>query len=129
MVQYCVAVKLSFDFYFNELISSPPVSPVPPVLGDVPAELSVELGSPLSLPCTVLSALPRPSLLWHHDGLPVTDGGGRRLEADGALRLAAARRRDAGLYTCTAGNIAGATSVTTRVNVHCENRGVGTDVD
>ncbi|XP_043238684.1 hemicentin-1-like isoform X2 [Amphibalanus amphitrite] len=91
---------------------------VPPVLSDVPAGLSVELGSPLSLPCAVLSALPPPTLRWHHDGLPVVEGGGRWLRADGTLRITAARRRDAGEYTCTAENAAGTTSVTTRVSVH-----------
>ena len=83
-------------------------------------EVSAVLGSPLSLPCRVLSALPPPSRRWSHEGLPVAEGGGRRLLSDGTLQLLAVRRRDAGLYRCTVENAAGATSITTRVNVHCE---------
>lgn len=75
------------------------------------------MDKPFTLPCEA-DGLPPPDITWHKDGHTVVASVRRRLLSSGALHIAFARPEDAGQYTCTAANAAGASSASTRLTVH-----------
>jgi hypothetical protein len=50
---------------------------------------------------------PAPAYRWHKDGVPLSDGGNVSGAATATLSLASVSLADAGIYTLTAGNVAG----------------------
>ncbi|CAB1319698.1 unnamed protein product, partial [Coregonus sp. 'balchen'] len=82
---------------------------VPPVLSVPRVEYTAVLGQPVSLEC-VADGQPQPEVSWHRERRPVTEGAHIQLFANGTLRIAASQRSDAGLYTCSAKNLAGRAS-------------------
>ncbi|XP_019908484.3 hemicentin-1 isoform X2 [Esox lucius] len=82
---------------------------VPPVLNVPRVEYTAVLGQPVNLAC-VADGQPQPEVSWHRERRPVTEGAHIQLFANGTLRIAATQRSDAGLYTCSAKNLAGRAS-------------------
>uniref|UniRef100_A0A3P8SNR4 Uncharacterized protein n=1 Tax=Amphiprion percula TaxID=161767 RepID=A0A3P8SNR4_AMPPE len=82
---------------------------VPPVLSVPRVEYTAVLGQPVSLEC-VADGQPQPEVTWHKERRPVVDGAHIRIFANGTLAITSTQRSDAGLYTCTAKNLAGRAS-------------------
>ncbi|TKS79048.1 Hemicentin-2 [Collichthys lucidus] len=82
---------------------------VPPVLSVPGVEYTAVLGRPVSLEC-VADGQPQPEVTWHKERRPVVDGAHIRVFANGTLAITSTQRSDAGLYTCTAKNLAGRAS-------------------
>ncbi|XP_072244443.1 hemicentin-1 [Leuresthes tenuis] len=82
---------------------------VPPVLSVPRVEYTAVLGQPVSLEC-VADGQPQPELTWHKDRRLVVDGARIHVFANGTLAITSTQRSDAGLYTCTAKNLAGRAS-------------------
>uniref|UniRef100_A0A3Q3L4X2 Uncharacterized protein n=1 Tax=Mastacembelus armatus TaxID=205130 RepID=A0A3Q3L4X2_9TELE len=82
---------------------------VPPVLSVPRVEYTAVLGQPVSLEC-VADGQPQPEVTWHKERRPVVDGTHVHVFANGTLAIASTQRSDAGLYTCTAKNLAGRAS-------------------
>lgn len=72
-------------------------------------EYTAVLGRPVSLEC-VADGQPQPEVTWHKERRPVVDGTHIRIFANGTLAVTSTQRSDAGLYTCTAKNLAGRAS-------------------
>jgi len=66
-------------------------------------ELSVMHRHPVKMECDV-TGVPPPEVTWTKDGADISEEGGH---GGGVLQLAAALVEDAGLYVCTATNVAG----------------------
>ncbi|XP_076984267.1 hemicentin-2 [Tamandua tetradactyla] len=83
---------------------------VPPTIegaGGGPHVVKAVAGRPLELEC-VARGRPPPTLTWHHEGLPVAESNGTRLEAGGSvLRLQSPAGASGGLYGCVARSPAG----------------------
>lgn len=70
-------------------------------------ELSVVQRRPVSMECNV-SGVPPPAVTWSKDGERIFNGGRSRLLHGGrVLQVPAALLDDAGVYVCTAQNVAG----------------------
>ncbi|XP_055367591.1 hemicentin-1 [Betta splendens] len=82
---------------------------VPPVLSVPRVEETVVLGRPVSLEC-VADGQPQPEVTWHKDRRPVVDSTHMHIFANGTLAIPSTQRSHAGLYTCTAKNVAGRAS-------------------
>ncbi|XP_071783895.2 hemicentin-1 [Centroberyx gerrardi] len=82
---------------------------VPPVLSVPRVEYTAVLGQPVSLECGA-DGQPQPEVSWHKERRPVLEGTHIRVFANGTLTITATQRSDAGLYTCTAKNLAGRAS-------------------
>ncbi|XP_059193550.1 hemicentin-1 [Centropristis striata] len=82
---------------------------VPPVLSVPRVEYTAVLGQPVSLEC-VADGQPQPEVTWHKERRPVVDGTHIHIFANGTLAIMTTQRSDAGLYTCTAKNLAGRAS-------------------
>ncbi|KAM6944598.1 hemicentin-1 [Lycodopsis pacificus] len=82
---------------------------VPPVLSVPRVEYTAVLGQPVSLEC-VADGQPQPEVAWLKERRPVIDGTHIHIFANGTLAITFTQRSDAGLYTCTAKNIAGRAS-------------------
>ncbi|KAM9743449.1 hemicentin-1 [Menidia menidia] len=82
---------------------------VPPVLSVPRVEYTAVLGQPVSLEC-VADGQPQPELTWHKERRPVADSAHARAFANGTLVIFSTQRSDAGVYTCTAKNLAGRAS-------------------
>ncbi|XP_023249744.1 hemicentin-1-like [Seriola lalandi dorsalis] len=82
---------------------------VPPVLSAPRVEYTAVLGQSVSLEC-VADGQPQPEVTWHKERRPVVDSAHIRIFANGTLAITSTQRSDAGLYTCTAKNLAGRAS-------------------
>ncbi|XP_007565210.1 hemicentin-1 [Poecilia formosa] len=82
---------------------------VPPVLSVPRIDYTAVLGKPVSLECAA-DGQPQPEVTWHKERRPVVDGAHMRIFANGTLAIASTQRSDAGIYTCTAKNLAGRAS-------------------
>ncbi|XP_029915084.1 hemicentin-1 [Myripristis murdjan] len=82
---------------------------VPPVLSVPRVEYTTVLGQPVSLECAA-DGQPQPEVTWYKERRPVLDGAHIRIFGNGTLTITATQRSDAGLYTCTAKNLAGRAS-------------------
>ena len=74
------------------------------------------LGQPVSLEC-VADGQPQPEVTWYRDRRPLLDGAHVRVFANGTLSISATQRGDAGVYTCTARNLAGRASHDMRLGI------------
>ncbi|XP_054466068.1 hemicentin-1 [Anoplopoma fimbria] len=90
---------------------------VPPVLSVPRVDYTAVLGQPVSLEC-VADGQPQPEVAWHKERRPVVDGTHIHIFANGTLAITSTQRSDAGLYTCTAKNIAGRASHDMRLVIH-----------
>ncbi|KAK7933456.1 hypothetical protein WMY93_004352 [Mugilogobius chulae] len=82
---------------------------VPPVLSVPRVEYSAVLGQPISLEC-VADGQPQPEVSWQKERRPLVDGAHIRIFSNGTVTIPSTQRSDAGLYTCTAKNVAGRAS-------------------
>ncbi|XP_041856289.1 hemicentin-1 [Melanotaenia boesemani] len=82
---------------------------VPPVLSVPRVDYTAVLGQPVSLEC-VADGQPQPEVTWHKERKPMADGAHIRVFANGSLAITSVQRSDAGVYTCTAKNLAGRAS-------------------
>ncbi|XP_012721740.2 hemicentin-1 [Fundulus heteroclitus] len=89
---------------------------VPPVLSVPRVDYTAVLGQPVSLEC-LADGQPHPEVTWQKDRRPVVDGTHIRIFANGTLAIISTQRSDAGIYTCTAKNLAGRTSLELRLTV------------
>lgn len=85
------------------------ISPVPPVLSVPRMEYTAVLGQPVSLEC-VADGQPQPEVNWQKERRPLADSAHIHVFANGTLAITSTQRSDAGLYTCTAKNLAGRAS-------------------
>ena len=90
---------------------------VPPVISPHPKEYTIAVDKPVTLPCEA-DGLPPPAITWHKDGHAVVESVRQRILSSGALQIAFAQPGDAGQYTCTAANVAGSRSASTKLTVH-----------
>lgn len=85
--------------------------PFPAVLRDnfrlQPGDLVATAGQVLELDCVPPAGHPEPRVSWRKDGVTLRPAGGRHQVTRGKLRVAPARRTDAGVYVCVAANAAG----------------------
>ena len=72
--------------------------------------------TPLTIQCPV-SGVPPPKLTWTKDGKPLTTGEAFTVTKAGTLLVRGSMQGDSGLYTCTATNVAGNASVSSRVTI------------
>ncbi|XP_015739585.1 roundabout homolog 4 isoform X2 [Coturnix japonica] len=72
-----------------------------------PGDLVVVAGQALELDCVPPAGQPEPKVTWRKDGVTLRLAGGRHQLSRGKLRVALARRSDAGVYVCVAANAAG----------------------
>ncbi|KAM4861104.1 hemicentin-1 [Thomomys bottae] len=90
---------------------------VPPVIRTHPKEYVTAVDQPITLPCEA-DGLPPPDIAWHKDGHAITESIRQRILNSGALQIAFAHPEDAGLYTCMATNVAGSSSMRSKLTVH-----------
>ncbi|XP_063101738.1 obscurin-like protein 1 isoform X3 [Cavia porcellus] len=101
---------------FNVSLAEPPVQFLAPEAA--PSPLCVAPGEPVVLSCELSRATAAVS--WSHNGSPVQEGKGLKLQAEGprrALCIQAAEPAHAGLYTCQCGMAPGAPSLSFTVQV------------
>uniref|UniRef100_A0A3Q2GH42 Hemicentin-1 n=1 Tax=Cyprinodon variegatus TaxID=28743 RepID=A0A3Q2GH42_CYPVA len=79
---------------------------VPPVLSVPRNDYIAVLGQPISLECAA-DGQPQPEVIWHKERRRLVDGAHTRIFSNGTLAIASTQRSDAGIYTCTAKNLAG----------------------
>ncbi|XP_035202156.1 roundabout homolog 4 isoform X2 [Oxyura jamaicensis] len=72
-----------------------------------PGDLVATAGQVLELDCVPPAGHPEPRVTWRKDGVTLHPAGGRHQVTRGKLRVAPARRTDAGVYVCVAANAAG----------------------
>ncbi|KAG8436526.1 hypothetical protein GDO86_007581 [Hymenochirus boettgeri] len=87
---------------------------VPPVIITHQEEYVVPVDMSVMLFCEAHGS-PTPEITWHKDGVLLTKSVGPRMLASGGLHMAVVQPDDAGLYTCTAENIAG--SISSKMNL------------
>lgn len=99
----------------------PDVTAVPPVLSVPRVEYTAVIGQPVSLEC-VADGQPQPEVTWLKERRPVIDSAHIHVFANGTLAITSTQRSDAGLYTCTAKNLAGRASHDMRLLILGEKR-------
>lgn len=92
---------------------------VPPVLSVPRMEYTSVLGQPASLEC-VADGQPQPEVTWLKERRPVVEGARIQIFANGTLTITSTQRSDAGLYTCSAKNLAGRASHDMRLAIQGE---------
>ncbi|XP_064450302.1 hemicentin-1 isoform X2 [Mirounga angustirostris] len=100
---------------------------VPPVISPHPEEYITALDKPISLPCEA-GGFPPPDITWHKDGHAIVESIRQRILSSGALQIAFAQPDDAGQYTCMATNVAGSSSMSTKLIVHVPPRIRSTEI-
>ncbi|XP_010851375.1 PREDICTED: hemicentin-1 isoform X2 [Bison bison bison] len=100
---------------------------VPPVISPHPKEYITVVDKPIMLPCKA-DGLPPPDIMWHKDGHVIVESVRQRILSSGALQIAFAQPGDAGQYTCTAANVAGSSSTSTKLTVRVPPRIQSTEV-
>ena len=61
---------------------------------------------------------PPPRVTWYHGDMLLSNSSGMYLGLDGSLSVAAVQPSDAGVYKCTAENVAGSMTAVAKVVVH-----------
>ncbi|TKC39276.1 hypothetical protein EI555_002961, partial [Monodon monoceros] len=87
------------------------------VISPHPKEYIIAVDKPIMLPCEA-DGLPPPDITWHKDGHVIMESIRQHILSSGALQIAFAQPGDAGQYTCTAANVAGSSSTSTKLTVH-----------
>ncbi|KAG2469776.1 HMCN2 protein, partial [Polypterus senegalus] len=90
----------------------------PPVLSEGAPAVSVLIGSPFTLPCMLVDGKPSPIRHWTHNGKPVSFDSRISTHSDGSLHVQRAELEDAGIFVCTAVNLAGSTDLSVIVYIH-----------
>ncbi|XP_056628956.1 hemicentin-1 isoform X2 [Triplophysa dalaica] len=90
----------------------------PPLLAEGAPAVTVLSGQPLNIPCMLLDGIPLPERVWMHNGKQVPLDRRVFLRSDGSLHVDRAVPGDAGIYVCTAINVAGSVNITISVDVH-----------
>ncbi|KAL4660770.1 hemicentin-1-like [Arapaima gigas] len=89
----------------------------PPLLAKGAPLLSTVIGQSLSIPCMLLDGVPLPERQWEHNGKKVHFNTRIFHRSDGSLHIDKAVPEDAGIYICTAVNVAGSVNVSVTVQV------------
>ncbi|KAJ8413768.1 hypothetical protein AAFF_G00063660 [Aldrovandia affinis] len=90
----------------------------PPLLAQGASVLSTVIGQSLTIPCMLLDGIPLPDRHWAHNGKPVHPNSRTFFRSDGSLYIDRAVPEDAGIYVCTAINVAGSMNVSVTLEVH-----------
>ncbi|XP_021098568.1 hemicentin-1 [Heterocephalus glaber] len=90
---------------------------VPPVISTHSKEYVIAVDKPIMLPCET-EGLPPPDITWHKDGHVIMESIRQHILNSGALQIAFAQPDDTGQYTCMATNVAGSSSISTKLIVH-----------
>lgn len=98
--------------------SDPPASWTPPKIDDVMAQMTVNEGDTVELPC-VASSNPLPKYRWSLSGKELVIDSVSRIQRAGNLVIVDAKVTDSGLYMCNASNSHGAATATTLLTVQC----------
>lgn len=110
----CIQIKLNYTIvikytkYIYVLFTFHPA--VPPVIRSETQDYVAPVDSSVTLECHAEGS-PPPSITWHKDAQPLSDSVRQRVLSSGSLQIAFIQRSDAGRYTCTAANAAGAVSL------------------
>uniref|UniRef100_A0A3Q3JFP0 receptor protein-tyrosine kinase n=1 Tax=Monopterus albus TaxID=43700 RepID=A0A3Q3JFP0_MONAL len=88
----------------------------PPWLSQNLTNQDVNSSSTLMLACFALG-VPRPSIIWYKNGIPVEEGPGITLGEDGLLTIDRVKKDDEGLYECIANNVEGSAKTSAVVTV------------
>ncbi|XP_038063967.1 hemicentin-1-like isoform X2 [Patiria miniata] len=89
---------------------------VRPDIADSP-DVSENIGTSVTLPCTAILGNPTPKIYWYRDGSLIRQGTHYRIMEDGGLVIRPLRLDDAGMYRCVASNVAGNDTLWTQVTV------------
>ncbi|XP_035291447.1 hemicentin-1 [Anguilla anguilla] len=90
----------------------------PPLLAQGAPTLFTVIGQSLTIPCMLLDGIPLPDRHWTHNGKPVQLNSRTFLRSDGSLYVDRAVPEDAGIYVCTAVNMAGSMNISMTLEVH-----------
>ncbi|KAJ8379625.1 hypothetical protein SKAU_G00004030 [Synaphobranchus kaupii] len=90
----------------------------PPLLAQGAPTISTVIGQSLTMPCMLLDGIPLPDRHWTHNGKPVQLNSRTFLRSDGSLYVDRAVPEDAGIYVCTAINVAGSMNISVTLEVH-----------
>uniref|UniRef100_A0A674A6B1 Ig-like domain-containing protein n=1 Tax=Salmo trutta TaxID=8032 RepID=A0A674A6B1_SALTR len=88
----------------------------PPLLAHGAPVITTGIGQSLSIPCMLLDGIPLPERHWTHNGNQLS--GRKFLRSDGSLYIERALPEDAGMYVCTAVNVAGSVNTSVSLEVH-----------
>ncbi|XP_019730955.1 hemicentin-1 isoform X2 [Hippocampus comes] len=83
---------------------------VPPVISSETQNYLAPVDSSVTLQCQS-DGIPPPSVTWHKEGQPLGESVRQRVLGSGSLQVAFIQPEDTGIYTCTAANSAGTTSL------------------
>ncbi|KAM4812745.1 hemicentin-1 [Urocitellus parryii] len=100
---------------------------VPPVINTQPKEYVIAVDKPITLLCEA-DGFPPPDITWHKDGHAIVESIRQRMLSFGALQIAFAQPGDTGQYMCMAANVAGSSSMSTKLTVHVPPRIRSTEV-
>ncbi|XP_014015728.2 hemicentin-1 [Salmo salar] len=90
----------------------------PPLLAHGAPVITTGIGQSLSIPCMLLDGIPLPERHWTHNGNQLQLSGRKFLRSDGSLYIERALPEDAGMYVCTAVNVAGSVNTSVSLEVH-----------
>ncbi|XP_047376657.1 hemicentin-1 isoform X4 [Sciurus carolinensis] len=100
---------------------------VPPVINTQPKDHVIATDKPITLQCEA-DGVPPPDVTWHKDGHAVVESIRQHILSSGALQIAFAQPEDTGQYMCMAANVAGSSSMSTKLTVHVPPRIQSTEV-
>uniref|UniRef100_A0A8D2B9D0 Hemicentin-1 n=1 Tax=Sciurus vulgaris TaxID=55149 RepID=A0A8D2B9D0_SCIVU len=100
---------------------------VPPVINTQPKDHVIAADKPITLQCEA-DGVPPPDVTWHKDGHAVVESIRQHILSSGALQIAFAQPEDTGQYMCMAANVAGSSSMSTKLTVHVPPRIQSTEV-
>uniref|UniRef100_A0A3Q2YR82 Hemicentin 1 n=1 Tax=Hippocampus comes TaxID=109280 RepID=A0A3Q2YR82_HIPCM len=91
----------------------------PPVISSETQNYLAPVDSSVTLQCQS-DGIPPPSVTWHKEGQPLGESVRQRVLGSGSLQVAFIQPEDTGIYTCTAANSAGTTSLEMSLTVQPE---------
>ncbi|KAM8931068.1 hemicentin-1 [Pelodytes ibericus] len=89
---------------------------VPPEIKPHQKEYVITMDKSVTMLCEAIGN-PAPEIVWYKNEAALAKSAGQRIIGTGALQIAFAQPEDAGLYTCTAENIAGSISSSMKLSV------------
>ncbi|KAG1650386.1 Papilin [Nymphon striatum] len=91
--------------------------PEPPKIEAMDKEMTVKLGSPVTLRCKV-SGVPKPEIVWYKGGLPINNDEERyKILTNGMLQIPTVTREDSDRYRCLAYNPYGQADAAVQLDV------------